>query len=171
MARTMDEYEMEDIIEELTLHELLDRCFGKLRPISPAERASLKEKGLADSVIDQLLFKWLANQSGGGPCELQSLAEVVGFDWQENLIRYGFLSVGSCPNGDMIVVDINQPGAWPTHYASHEHSEVYEGLLPPTVLVATNFQLFLEEVCSEDDYPYDYFEALERTQAGMWPGE
>jgi hypothetical protein len=167
----MNEDVMEEIIEELTLHELLERCFGRLRPISPAERASLQSKGLPDSVIDQLLFKWLANQSGAGSCDLQSLAEVVGFDWQENLIRYGFLSVGSCCNGDMVVVDITQPGAWPAHYASHEHEEIYEGLLPRTVLVATSLQLFLEEKSAEDDYPCDYFDALERTQAGKWPRE
>lgn len=72
-------------------------------------------------------------------------------------VRAGFFVIGSCINGDPVVMDLKQnPGS--IHFASHEDLDEGKALLTQ---VADSLEEFAQ-LMAQDELPIDYFEAIDR---------
>ena len=81
------------------------------------------------------------------------------FDWQENLLKYNLLAVGTCSNGDVIAVRTDLPKETATYYISSGDMGMYEGNSPLSIQVAADFHSFLKQCDEDDNFPDDYYAA------------
>jgi hypothetical protein len=128
--------------------------------------SELKQKliklGLTGSFIDIVLVNWPEKQTWAGCFCIDSIEDIALFDWQEHLIHNGFLSIGSCPNGDLVAIQIENEKDLPIVFISHEHEGLYGEGPPVWIKVSSSLSEFLIESDKDENYPADYFEMKER---------
>lgn len=144
------------------LHETLESFYGPLSTLSEKERTALLGLGLGEGTVSELLAQWPGGPAGVGSSRLLDLQEIIAFDCQENTLKVGLLTIGSCANGDPIALDVAAGAPWPVYYISHEHEGLYDDGEPTRVRVSESFERFLVECVEDEEYPWDYFEAEER---------
>lgn len=144
------------------LHATLESFYGPLSAIDEKERAALLGLGLEEAAVSGLLAQWPGGPAGVGSSRLLDIQEIIAFDCQENTLKVGLLTIGSCANGDPIALNVAAGAPWPVYYISHEHEGLYDGGELVRVRVSESFERFLVECDDDEEYPWDYFEAEER---------
>lgn len=67
--------------------------------------------------------------------------------------------IGSCPNGDFVVIDLKED-IGSVRYISHEELYDTEDLRSISVIVSDSLPEFIDLYVEGDNFPYDYHEAL-----------
>ncbi len=144
------------------INKHLEHVGDSIEKIDSESIDKLANMGLPKSFIDKAMSSWFSNPSGIACFYLDSIHEIVSFDWQEHLISKGYLAIGSCPNGDIIAIKFKDEINLPIVFISHEHDGLYGEGEPVLVDVSSSLKKFLIESDENDNYPWDYFEAKKR---------
>ncbi len=146
----------------------LQRIIGVVDEIDSESREKLLKMGLPPTFLEKSFSSWLANESNVSYFNLDSIKQITTFDYQEHLIKFGFLSIGSCPNGDVIALKFDESNASPIVFISHEHEEgMYGSEAPVWAMVSHSFDAFVRDADVNENYPSDYFEAKESGVMGI----
>ncbi len=129
--------------------------------IDSSSRDELIQLGLSKEFVETQMSKWFANDPSESCFSIDSIEEIINFDWQKHLIGNGLLAIGFCPNGDPIAIKIDEPEL-PIVFISHEHEGLYGEGIPVWIYVSSSLNSFIEESNADEDYPWDYFEVKRR---------
>jgi hypothetical protein len=106
-----------------------------------------------DSALDPELPDWIES-----PTRIMAANDAAqGFGINPEPIEQGFLVIGSCPNGDPVVVQVRAPGL-PVFYLSHE--ELHDRPLTQIMRkIADSFAAFTEALLDKGSgMPLDYWD-------------
>lgn len=135
---------------------------GKVGKGSPKYEGWLKEKKLPDELARGLLNCSLKKTVGVSAIRLHSEADIISVNGSEGVpiaLKGGFLILGTCPNGDPVVIDIaGTTGS--VGYLCAETMWSSKDLRTAFVQVAPSLAAFIRGL-SQDNLPADYFEATE----------
>lgn len=134
---------------------------GEIELIPAESRQALLEMGLPKSFLDKELKYWLVENSEVSCFEFDGLSALISFDYQDHLIKNGFLSIGSCPNGDLIAYNFKSTKEYPVVFISHEHEGLYNNGAIVWTPVSDSIRSFVMDANSYENFPCDYFDAKE----------
>jgi len=124
-----------------------------------SERQALVTLGLSEKRLRDLPA-W--RRSAVGCFDIHEADRIASFEWQGHLVRHELLSIGSCPNGDVVAIELASGDDLPVVYVSHEGGGLYGKGAPERVEVSSSLSRFLDAANTDEGLPSDYFEASNR---------
>ena len=146
--------------DELFFHDII----GIMKEFDSQSKEKLIKMGLPKIFFTKVMSRWLVEESGVSYFYLDSIQSIIEFDWQEHLIKNGFLSIGSCPNGDIIAIKFGSGSDTTTVFISHEHDGLYGEGTPTWLRVTSSIDSFILSAEEDENYPCDYFEVEARQE-------
>lgn len=124
-------------------------------------QAWLENIGLPMDILRFLQWKWPQRDTRIAHISLMSSANLIKDDFCENLIRQGYLQLGSAQNGDIFVIDFSSEQCRPgfiTHEEYWEHEDNLKHIFQP---IARSIESLLYRIAEGRYVPTDYYAAEE----------
>lgn len=149
--------------------EAIERASVETGPASPRFVQWARRHGVPESAIARFASAWVRDDDAAvGAVMLMTEERIMDTDAQEPWwLTAGFLAIGSCFNGDPVVLDLSQDPP-PVCFVSHEEMGDPPEPRRFAATAASDLDDLLRRAQDIDSFPVDYNEV--QTQNGGKPG-